>query len=316
MDSQVKRIGTKDYELSAVQDNLASALQQVLDHLNQNTGGTVPSQITLSPLLDQPRGPGTAKVLKAPALLVHGDASASAGNSVVFGDVATATAAQVSCNVGIYGNLNVTGATYLRGNVNVFPSTANGFIITPPVAGPAFYVTNTAGSVATFIVTDTGAVTAIDSITSAKTVTGANVVSNSGFKSYVDLGTQWRQSTQGGIVRSYRPVVNTTNSGMAYVVANAYMPFSGSIVGISALMTNTITADVTLQVFKNNIGGVTGQIIDTSGIKANNNIPPGPITFAKGAFPFNAGDYLGMGCYVGTGYSFSIQLGLIVEFGA
>jgi len=266
MDSKVKRIRPKDYELSTVQDNLANAVDQLLGQAN----GTVESspQLVLSPQLQQLRGAGTPYSLQAPALQIHGDTQSTGGSIVVIGDPATSTLPQYNAPVKLYGSLSATG-----------PIVSDGTI-------------------------------------AANSVQALSVTSQSGFKSYIDMGTQWRQSTQGGIVRAYRPVINTVNSSPAYVFANAYMPFSGSIVGISALMTNTITADVTLQVFKNNMGGTTGQIIDTTGIKANNSIPSSPITFAKGTYAFNAGDYLGMGCYVGTGYSFSIQFGLIVEFGA
>jgi hypothetical protein len=316
MDSQVKRIRLKDYELSAVQDNLAGSLQQVLDHLNQNTSSASSSQLTLAPLVKQPRGPGTAKSLQSPALLVHGDASASPGNSVVFGDVATATAAQVGCNVGIYGNLNVTGATTHNGDLTVNGNTVfrnrtdGGVCIVPLASTTAFYTTNAGNSAIQFSVSDNG------SATSRGTVTANNFTSVvGGFKTHVNMGTQWRQTGQGGVFRSVSPLSRTDTNGSTSTVCAHVMPFAGSIVGIDFVLDRTIAADITVQVFKNTLL-TTGQIIDVMGIKAGYSTPLGPITFAKGTYPFNAGDYLGMGCYVGTGYTFAANFGLVVEYGA
>jgi hypothetical protein len=148
------------------------------------------------------------------------------------------------------------------------------------------------------------------------TITAPSFVSTSGFKSHIPLGTHWRQTTQGGVQRTIEPVVNTTNNGLAWIVSNRVMPFAGSVVGIIIMLDRTISADVTVQVYKNDMSGTGAAFIDLMGVRSFHNTPIAPITFAKGSYPFNAGDYLGMGCYISTGYVFVATCGVIVEFGA
>jgi hypothetical protein len=313
MDSKVKRIRPKDYELSTVQDNLANAVDQLL---KGSSSSSTTSPLVLSPTAKSLAGPGSTQVLDQPALLVHGDKTASSGNSVVFGDVATAAAAQVGCNVGIYGNLNVTGATTHNGDLavngnTVFRNRSDGGVAIVPLANTtAFYTTNAGNSAVQFSVSENG------SATSRGTITANNFTSLvGGFKTHINMGTQWRQTTQGGILRSAAVLSRTDTNGSTSTVCAHVMPFAGSIVGIDFMMDRTLAADVTVQVFKNTLG-TTGQIIDVMGIKAGFQTPSPSITFAKGTYAFNAGDYLGMGCYIGTGYTFAANFGLIVEFGA
>ncbi len=290
MDTTVKRIRPADYELSTVQDNLAASLQQVLDFINKNgnaaTGGASP-QLTLSPLLQSVRGPGTPQSIQTPALLVHGDPSNSGQNVVTIGDPATATASAIGAQVGITGAVNIIGAVSIQGDTNVrgntvfFNRAGNGFIITPPVAGPAFYVTNIGGSTATFIVNDDG------SASSVKSISAPTFISNSGFKSVICLGEFWHTSAVANTAyQLQKAVVNTATGGNGLTPWAFKPPQPGSIVGLSLNQAGPVTGTNYLQIYKNGVNyyswlagtGGNGACFWTS--------------FGKGILTFNAGDTL------------------------
>lgn len=283
----VQSLVTSSPEADRVRQNIVTAVQPVLDFLGNY----------LAPAAD-----GSLQILRnvkaAGNVILNGNATIN-GTTQANGAV-TVTGAQTQ-----NGNLTVNGNTAFRNR------TDGGVCITPLANTTAFYTTDATNSVVKFAIDDAG------TVISRGTVTANNFVSSvGGFKTYVDMGTFWRQTTQGGVLRTVFPVIRTDTNAQATIAVNRQMPFSGSIVGISMANDRSLGGDMTVQVFKNNTSGTTGQIIDTMGIKAGNLYPVSPITFPKGQYPFNAGDYLGVGSYIGTGYVVATSFGLIVEYGA
>jgi hypothetical protein len=313
MDKNVKTIRPADEELSRVQDNLAATLQQVLDWIAKKdsaasgTGSTGSGNLAVN---------GTLSVTGASTLKNTNTDGLTANSLAVNGDEHITGQLTVDGATNAKGGLNVTGSSALAGDVTVTGNTIfrnrtdGGVAIVPLANTTAFYTTNAGNSLVKFTIDDAG------TVVSRGTITANNFVSLvGGFKTHVNMGTQWRQTTQGGVLRSAAVLSRTDTNGSTSTVCAHVMPFAGSIVGIDFVLDRTIAADITVQVFKNTLG-TTGQIIDVMGVKAGNSTPLGPISFAKGTYPFNAGDYLGMGCYVGTGYTFAANFGLVVEYGA
>jgi hypothetical protein len=319
MDTSVKKIRPSNLELSQVQDNLAEAIQNLLDLVNSPNS----PQMELSPLLQQLRGPGTPKTVQTPALRIHGDPSNSGMDVVTIGDVATSTAAAVSAQVGITGAVNINGAistagtvniggtTTIRGHVNIFPSGSNGVIITPPVAGPAFYVTNIAGTVANFLVNDTGDSQTQGNFTGYKTITGTNVVSNAGFKTVVHAGTHWNSAYgANGINPIQQPVVNGNGGGLGTTPFLMKWSHAGSVVGASLNQAGPLVGTNYLQILKN------GSLVYTwtCGTGGNNATFWG--SFAKGAIPFAAGDTMTVNHYVSVSGNTQVTVYLTLEMAA
>lgn len=326
MSKTVKRIRPKDYELSVVQDNLADAIQELIDA--QGSKATS-DQITLKPLLQQLRGAGSPQTIQTPALLVHGDPSNSGGNTIVLGDPASANSPAVPANVLLTGNtqangtVGINGYTKINGSVSVSTAGVNGFVIMPPVAGPAFYVTNIAGNSATFVISDDGTFAANGNgsvngtLTVNNTTTAPSFVSGQGFKSYIRMGNTYRSNGQTGNLRSIEMVMQTSVLGATgYVLVNEQMPFAGSIVGLAVWLDRPVNSAMTLQVYRNAPAATTGAYINVNAVATGAITPATPITFPKGQFPFNAGDYLGMGTFLATGAVVVAKIGLVVEFGA
>jgi hypothetical protein len=313
MDTSVKKIRPSNLELSQVQDNLAEAIQNLLDLVNSPNS----PQMELSPLLQQLRGPGTPKTVQTPALRIHGDPSNSGMDVVTIGDVATSTAAAVSAQVGITGAVNINGAistagtvniggtTTIRGHVNIFPSGSNGVIITPPVAGPAFYVTNIAGTSARFVVNDTGAVSSADNMSAA------TMTSSAGFKTVIHAGTHWNTAGTANSLNGLNfPVVNVANGGNGTTQFIYKWSHPGSVVGASLNQAGPVTGTNYLQILKN------GSLLYTWTAGAGGNNATFWGAFSKGTITFAAGDTMTCNHSVNTAGNTQTNVYLTLEMAA
>lgn len=316
MDKSVKRIRPKDYELSTVQDNLANPLQQVLEFINGNKNS---AQIELSPLLQRLRGPGTPQSIQTPALLVHGDSSNSGGNTVVLGDAPTANAAQIGCNVGLYGNLNLYGASVLTGALTVVGSTVFRGNVSIVAGLNAFSVmsqdSSNPASVVMFMQNYQGnanwALCQDGSVTAQGTQTATSFVSGVGFKSMLPMGGFWNTNYPGGILFTQQVIRQTGNLGAASTIAQKEtMASAGSVTAITVSLDTAVNATMQAGVYKNGAQIYYGTI-------AAANVTKGVIKISKGAVPFAQGDVLT--CAFGfsaSGVNTAAQLNFEIELGA
>lgn len=256
-----------DPTLARVSSNVRSTLQPTLDFLNTYIGQGAD---------------GTLRLLR---------------NTVAQGTL------NVLGKVALSGGANIIGTTTINGNVNIFPATGNGVIITPPVPGPAFYVTNIAGTSALFVVADTGAVS------SASSMTAANMVSYSGFKSYINAGTVWGTAIA---ANTYYQTQYVVQSGSTVGQTPFIMKWThaGSLVGWTVNNAGPNAGTMTLQVFKN---GVSVSVV-TVGAGGGNATFWG--TLAKGAVSFAPGDSMSASLMVSTTGNLQALITLAVEMSA
>lgn len=293
MDSSIKRIRPKDYELSVVQDNLADVLQQVLDYLNRQAPDKASAQAELAPLLQQLRGPGTPQSFQKPALIVHGDPSNSVNESVIIGDPASASAAQISAHV------------LIHGNVVLRPPNGRSLCIIPGGAGAAFYTTNYDNSAAMMTIDEIG------NIWSRNAVTATNFVSAAGFRASIYMGGYWTTTYGANYMGAcVFPVRNQSNGALGETPSQRPMSWPGSVLAILVNQAGSIGGTTLVQVYKNYQPWIP---LTSVGSGAG---PYAPLSFAKGRYTFARSDVLTV--YLTTTASGNTQLTchLDVEYGA
>lgn len=301
MDTTVKRIRPRDYELSTVQENLATVLQQVLDYLNKPGESKTGQQADLAPLLERLRGPGTPQSLKTPALVVHGDAANTGTDVIRIGDPATATASAIGAQVGIIGSMNLTGPLSMIGILSVIgqlvmtgnsifrPTSAQGVVIVPADAGVGFAVRNPA---------DTGN---LFSVSGSGPALVSSISSDRGFKQIISAGTYWNSAyTANTSVQLFQPVINANGGGAGTTPFSFPWPFPGSVLAISMNQAGFISGTNFFAIYKN------GAVAYTWTAGAGGFNTPYRITFAKNAIPFAVGDV--MTCFYSNSVSGNTQI--------
>lgn len=283
MQTSVKKIRPSDFELSQVQDNLAEAIQQLLDLVNKPGSG----QMELSPLLQRLRGPGTPQSVKTPALRIHGDPSKSGVDTVTIGDPATATASAIGAQIGITGALTLTGPLSMIGILSVIgqllmtgnsvfrPTSAQGVVVVPVDTGVGFAVRNPANTGNVF------------SVSGAGVALSSSFSSDRGFKTVISCGKYWNSAYPANIaVQTYEAVVNGSGGG------NGTTPFiyrwshPGSVVGMSLNQAGPISGVNYLAVYKN------GAVAYTWTAGAGSYNTSFTTSFNKAAIPFAANDVM------------------------
>ncbi len=245
----VQSLFTQSADASRVRDNITTALQPVLDFFNQY-------------------------------IQVNADGSLAFIRAITAPAVAS-TGAVTGASLTVNGLSKLNGGTTVNGDVVIYPTTGNGVIITPPVAGPAFYVTNIGGSAATFIVYDDG------TARSVKSMAAPTFTSDAGFKSVVCLGECWNNNAVGGTAYQLQKPVQNLNGGGLGLTPWVFKPSqSGSVVGLSLNQAGPITGINSLQIIKN------GGLLYTWNAGAGSNNACFWVAFPKGQLPFNAGDTL------------------------
>lgn len=293
MDSTVRRIRPKDYELSVVQDNLADAIQQVLDFLKQPNESKPSAQAELTPLLERAQGPNAPESFKAPALVVHGDATNSGQYSVVIGDPASAVAAQIGANV------------LLCGNLAIRLPTSGGVAFVPSSPGAVFYTTNIGNSASMSTIDENG------NIWSRNSITATNVVSNTGFRASIYMGGYWTTTYGAGYVGQCMHAVRNQSTGViGETPSQRPMSGPGSILAISANQAGSIGGTTSVLVYKNYQPWIPSTPIGSG------QSPYAPLVFPKGRYTFARNDVITV--YFVTDASGNTQLSchLDVEYGA
>lgn len=171
------------------------------------------------------------------------------------------------------------------------------------------------------LTTRTSAVTGNQSIAGNQSVSGATV-SSTGFKFAVDMGTAWSSAATVGT--RYRTKVFAQNDGATGTFNNFVLfqtPFAGSLVGAVLWSTGQGGGNAFLQVFKNtnlSSNNPTGTaIIDTNFTPGNAGQYFGSYqTYAKGLYPFAAGDYFVTSCSFATAGNQFMQVRLFFELNA
>lgn len=280
MDKTVKAIRPADLDVSQIQDNHNSLLQQILDFLNGNNAGQLQLVTATKP------GPNNnpPKVIDKPALVIHGEPS-RVGPSLVIGDAATAQKPALSADIRITGNI-------------VHKTTAvNGYIINPFDTGPTFYVTNVAGNSALFIVYGDG------------TILCQGINSASGFKQTINMGSYWNTGTAGGQnFFTQTPIINVNGGQTGYITRKWTAPRPGSMTGVSVNMNNSVSGNLGWVIYKNGISQ--GQAIVNAGQVTGYN------QFPKGQLPFTTGDVFTCQINLPAGINFAGQCDLEIETGA
>lgn len=322
----VPTIRVRDEELARVQDNLTQKLQE-LGNTPGSTGS--PGQLELFPLMAQPRGPGTPKVLSKPALKIHGDTSqayVSRNYTVEIGDAATAQTPQQDVQLGLWGRIVLWGTKLV----------ADPFVIVPGLAGAALRITNLANSANVFLVDSDGNVTAAGAVNAAsatlvslKATQGTVTTLNSTAITTSSIDANTVRSAAG--FNSYLPMVSQTgrfNSGftpftdpvLQNITTSFYMPRAGSITSMRMTHISAGTSG----------GSIYAQLRINGSFPAarTNGATAGSatqivqqVTFSKGAVPFPAGAIIDPGVVVtppsgSTGVDQRVQLQITVELGA
>lgn len=175
----------------------------------------------------------------------------------------------------------------VRGSSVVFgDKRANCLVIVPGASGTVFYTTNVGNTRAQFVVDDAGNVFMAGAVRSNANITGASLTSGNGI-----IGSQYEGSYSGtATAGSYNLLVDNV-SGLP---ANWRMPRDGSIIAIYYCGMQNNAANGAAQLYKNGVffnGASTGLVPIPQ--------PQGTISasFAKGQFPFNAGDLIRASTY-------------------
>lgn len=293
MDSSIKRIRPKDYELSVVQDNLADVLQQVLDYLNRQASDKASAQAELAPLLQQLRGPGTPQSFQKPALIVHGDPSNSGNESVIIGDPVSASAAQASAHVVVYGNLVVR------------PPSGGGLALVPSGPGALLYTSNIGNDFPTSSIDEIG------NIWSRNTISATNIVSSTGFRASIYMGGYWTTTYSAGYMGAcMHPVRNQSNGTLGETPSQRPVSTSGSILAIIVNQAGSIGGTTSVLVYKNYQPWIPSTPVGSG------QSPYAPLTYPKGRYTFVRNDVITI--YLVTNASGNTQLTchLDVEYGA
>lgn len=187
------------------------------------------------------------------------------------------------------GAIKLLGDVLINGNVYVVSRTGNGFVIQPPVVGPAFYITNPAGTQANFLVYGDGGMSSVGQIG------GANVVSGAGFKTIVKLGGYWNTAPGANATFSFGDAVqNAANGSMGFTPFYEKATHAGSVVGLSINEAGPNVAAKTIYVYKNNAE----MFRWTTGAAGNNATFWN--TWPKGQYTFLPGDTINVYASVGS----------------
>jgi hypothetical protein len=257
-----------------VQDNLANAIQQLLDFAN----GTASPQTVLAPIMQQLQGVGTAYSVKTPALTVKGrpDGPFQVNQpTILLGEPQQTTAnaqtiSQKDMQIFSYGQIVAFGSRVQQ----------DGFVIIPYVPGAAFRVAPNNSSNA-FVVNYDGTAGCSGNFT-APSYTNGN-----GFKNTIPVGAYWNTSyTASANVQLQQAVMNAANNAVGVTPFIWKFTHAGSITGMSMNQAGSTTGTNYLLIYKNGVN----VYVWNAGVGTGN--ATFWAAFAKNAIAFAAGDTL------------------------
>lgn len=290
MDANVPKIRPRDEELARIQDNLANTLQGVLDAAGNPVS---PQQLELSPVMGQPRGPGTPKQISKLALKIHGDTSQifkSRNYTVEIGDVATDTRPQQDVQLGFWGRVILWGQKLAQ----------DPFVIVPGLAGIVFRTTDV--NAATKVTIDDQGNLATTGSVSAASVTSAN-----GFKAIVPMGTF--SVTNSNATSNMLTYAYNVNTGTAAPTTRQWAAVrSGSVTGLSLFASQGVPATGVYRLYQNDV--LVASMTHFANTQTTTFVAP------KGSIAFGPGTvFRATGVYT-SAVSVVSQLDMEVELGA
>jgi hypothetical protein len=274
VDKAVKKIRPDDQQLSMVQDNLANAIQQLLDYAN----GASAQQSVLAPIMQQLAGAGTPYTVKTPALQVKGrtdgpfipNQPTMILGEAQYNNAQGVTVPQRDNEIFSYGQIVAFGS-------QIAP---DGFVIIPVVSGSAFRVAPN-NTYTCFQVNFDGSAGCTGNFNAA------SFTNTNGFKTVLDVGQVWNSAAPaGGTYQTQYAVANQNGNGLGLTPFVYKFSHSGSVVGWSFNNAGPALGNMGLRIYKN--GAQINNI--TVGSGGSNATFWG--TIAKGVNAFSAGDTL------------------------
>lgn len=289
----VQSLFVQNTDASRVRDNLATAVQPVLDFLNQYM---------------QPNPDGSLTIRGAVAM-----GAASMATAAIQGAVSVAGPLLVNGTLTVNGDEVVNGGIVLRARAGPGGALA----VVPGQPGTVLYVTNVGNTDAKWYVTDTGAmqskdtIAAFGDITSAAKVTGASVVSSVGFRATIYMGGYWTSTYGAGYMGACMiSLRNQSNSALGETPSQRAMSGPGSILAIAVAQAGPIGGTTSVLVYKNYQPWIPSTPVGSG------QTVYAPLVYPKGQYTFVRNDVLTV--YLVTNASGNTQLTchLDVEYGA
>ena len=289
----VQSLFVQNTDASRVRDNLATAVQPVLDFLNQYM---------------QPNPDGSLTIRGAVAM-----GAASMASAAIQGAVSVAGPLLVNGTLTVNGDEVVNGGIVLRARAGPGGALA----VVPGQPGTVLYVTNVGNTDAKWYVTDTGAmqskdtIAAFGDITSAAKVTGASVVSSVGFRATIYMGGYWTSTYGAGYMGACMiSLRNQSNSALGETPSQRAMSGPGSILAIAVAQAGPIGGTTSVLVYKNYQPWIPSTPVGSG------QTVYAPLVYPKGQYTFVRNDVLTV--YLVTNASGNTQLSchLDVEYGA